>query len=385
MKNDPYAKPKLIVGKRQQLIRPSIARPSADPTEDAGSLGLEKTQKRSLIAAKDNSAAIKELQGHLQTAIELEHSTIPPYLFALYSIQDNANQEAAAIIRSVVMEEMLHMIMACNILNAIGGTPAINKPDFIPEYPTCLPHSDNAFVVNLERFSKPCLETFLAIEKPAQPMAPPEHDQYHSIGQFYDAIKDELIALNKSTNGSLFIKDHSRQITQEQYYGGGGKLVAVYNLDDALLAINEIIGQGEGIDNSLVDTDFKIFGEEIEYAHYFRFNEIYEERYYSVNDTPKSGPSGRPLHIAWDKVQPVKPNVKMNDFIKGSETWNLMYQFNKTYCSLLNALHNAVNGRKEELEKAVAIMFQLKYQAVGLMNIPMGNGENAGPSFEYVG
>ena len=53
-----------------------------------------------------------DLYTHLQGAIELEHSTIPPYLSALYSIKKGANREAAAIIRSVVIEEMLHMTIA---------------------------------------------------------------------------------------------------------------------------------------------------------------------------------------------------------------------------------------------------------------------------------
>ena len=67
----------------------------------------------------------------LQTAIELEHSTIPVYLTALYSIKPNANREVAALIRSVVIEEMLHMALACNILISIGGSPSIGQPGFI--------------------------------------------------------------------------------------------------------------------------------------------------------------------------------------------------------------------------------------------------------------
>ncbi len=66
---------------------------------------------------------IDDLRRILQEAIELEHFTIPPYLCALYSIQAGTNDQAAKIIHSVVMEEMLHMVMAANILNAIGGKP----------------------------------------------------------------------------------------------------------------------------------------------------------------------------------------------------------------------------------------------------------------------
>src|SRR5688572_31316287 len=54
----------------------------------------------------------------LQQAIELEHSTIPPYLYALYSLDENLNGEIADIIQSVAVEEMLHLTLAANVLNA---------------------------------------------------------------------------------------------------------------------------------------------------------------------------------------------------------------------------------------------------------------------------
>ncbi|NEO96090.1 MAG: hypothetical protein F6K56_40470, partial [Moorea sp. SIO3G5] len=81
----------------------------------------------------------QDLYTHLQAALELEHSTIPPYLTALYSIQPNSNQTIAEIIFSVVREEMLHMVIVANVLNAIGGSPQVNKPEFIPTYPGNLP------------------------------------------------------------------------------------------------------------------------------------------------------------------------------------------------------------------------------------------------------
>ena len=69
---------------------------------------------------------VEDLREHLQWAIELEHSTLPPYLTALYSIKDGHNAEAAEVIQSVFLEEMLHMTLAANILNAVGGAPEID-------------------------------------------------------------------------------------------------------------------------------------------------------------------------------------------------------------------------------------------------------------------
>src|SRR5207248_2431239 len=75
----------------------------------------------------------------LQQAIQLEHATIPAYLYALYSIKPNSNTAIQEVLLSVVKEEMLHMSQACNILNAIGGSPAIDHPGFVPQYPGPLP------------------------------------------------------------------------------------------------------------------------------------------------------------------------------------------------------------------------------------------------------
>ena len=47
--------------------------------------------------------SIESLRTHLQWALELEHSTIPPYLCALYSIPEGTNPVATAVVRSVVM------------------------------------------------------------------------------------------------------------------------------------------------------------------------------------------------------------------------------------------------------------------------------------------
>src|SRR5438270_2108 len=67
----------------------------------------------------------------LQQAIQLEHGTIPTYLYALYSIKPDSNTEIQERIRSIVIQEMLHMGLACNILNALGGSPVIDRPEFV--------------------------------------------------------------------------------------------------------------------------------------------------------------------------------------------------------------------------------------------------------------
>jgi hypothetical protein len=72
-------------------------------------------------AAHDKAWLIESLHA----AIKLEFATIPPYLTALWSIQ-NRGDEVAQSIATVVEEEMLHMGIACNLLAALGDTPRLN-------------------------------------------------------------------------------------------------------------------------------------------------------------------------------------------------------------------------------------------------------------------
>src|SRR4029453_18292252 len=129
---------------------------------------------------------IESLRRHLRWALEIEHGTLPPYLCALYSIKDGQNVEAAEVVRSVFMEEMLHLTLAANLLNAVGGSPRIDRVEMLPRFPIHLPHSNRAFEVPLQKFSPEAVETFMSIERPSGHDGLPEDDSYETIGQFYE-------------------------------------------------------------------------------------------------------------------------------------------------------------------------------------------------------
>ena len=78
----------------------------------------------------DNIAMLRE---YLQFAIELELSTIPPYLSALYSMNPNneKNKYICELIRSIVHDEMRHLALASNLLLSIGGHPRIAYKDVV--------------------------------------------------------------------------------------------------------------------------------------------------------------------------------------------------------------------------------------------------------------
>jgi hypothetical protein len=335
-----------------------------------------------LMAALGAGMTVEQLRAHFQTAVELEHSTLPPYLCALYTMDEEKNAFAYQAVQGVVMEEMLHMIQAANILTAIGGSPELYSPKFIPEYPTYLPHSDNAFLVPLQKFSPETVrDVFLKIEMPKAKAAPPQPNHYNTIGQFYMALRDALIRLGPK----IFTGNPRWQITPNDYYGGGGGLLAVYNLDHALQGIDEIIGQGEGIDGTIEDTDHPMFGQGIEYAHYFRFNEVLEGRQYRAGDHPDKPPTGAPVAVDWNAIN-MKPNPKLKDYPAGSPLWKMTLDCNKTYMRLLHTIQVACTGAPQQLRQAIPVMYDLKYKVQALMNVPLddGSGQHAGPSFEYV-
>lgn len=334
-------------------------------------------------------STLEELRAHLQWAIEIEHATIPPYLCALYSIKPGCNREAAEAILSVFIEEMLHMTLAANVLNAVGGAPVLDRPDFIARYPAALPHSAEAFVVPLARFSRPTIETFMRVENPEPTDAAPEADRYHTIGQFYLSIEEGLRRLVADLGEhAVFSGDPARQITATSLdYTGSGRIIPVYDLASALAAINEIEEQGEGLTpRDVWDGDRDMFHPELEeVAHYFRYQEVLLGRFYQRGDTPSSGPTGKAFHVEWDAVYPMRDNPRSSDYAPGTPVRQKMDAFNQVYSDMLRTLHRAFNGEPAAMFVSVNAMMELKARAQELMQVPSGDGRTtAGPSFEYM-
>ena len=322
----------------------------------------------------------KSLREHLQTAIEIEWSTIPPYLCALWSLGGEHNREAAACIRDVVMEEMLHLTLAANVLNALGGEPVIDGTT-VPRYPASLPHSDRSFTVSLQRFCPEALETFRCIERPALIGAPPQDDDYATIAQFYEAIMEAVDRIG--ADPAVWTGHASRQVVPNtHYYGGGGDAIRVRGRESALEALTLIVEEGEGFAGSVFDGDHEILGEAEELAHYFRFDELARGRRYVRGDTPSSGPSGPPIMVDYDAVLPMRPDPRVDDHPRGSELRAMAEECDATYARLLDGLQAAFTGAPGRLEASVRDMWALEYQAVALMHVPLGeDGETAGPPF----
>lgn len=339
---------------------------------------------------------IEKLEEHLQGAVELELLTIPPYLTAWYSLHPQTNKKAAEIIKSVVVEEMLHLALASNVFNAIGGHPKLTEGGgYVPRYPAKMPfHIPNTFEVGLVPFSDAALETFMTIENPTHPgVEPPqasleaaiprvlefaEKYGYKTIGAFYGAIEKGLKELD--ARGGLFKGDPTRQIGPEHYFGGGGRVIVVTDLKTALEALQEIVEQGEG--DVTAPLPEEKFDPEGELAHFYRFKELHVGRLYRPEDTPEE-PTGEPIELDFKAVYPMKPNLRAETLT--GELRERAEAFNHLYSGLLGEIQKGIDGTPEALGNATEVMFDLKRAAKELLPIPLpdGSGFNAGPTFEY--
>jgi hypothetical protein len=335
-----------------------------------------------------------ELISYLETALALEHATIPVYLTAYYSIQSTTNSDAAHIIRVTAVEEMLHLTLVANVLNAVGGSPDLTRAGFVPSYPAHLPDGEDDFIVDLRSFSPEAVQTFCNIERPRKapdpgsrlvrsrtdkPMlvASPTGDdiRFYSIGEFYEEIIEGLGRL-AATDPELFRGDVSRQVGPEYFYSGGGTIIPVHDLESARRALRYISEQGEGLDGGLYDTDGEL-------AHYYRFRQLQIGRYYQEGDHPDS-PSGPELTIDWDKVFKVKANARLSDYPADSELAAAAEAFNADYGAFLALLTKAFNGEPDRLQEAIWFMFRLRDGFTRLMRNPLpgSNGLHAAPTFE---
>ena len=315
-----------------------------------------------------NIQTLADLQNHVQWAIEIEHWTIPPYLCALYSLnaQDSNNFAAIQIIQDVVVDEMLHLALNCNLLNAIGGSPTFNNPSFIPKYPSSLPHHipQPPLVIHLQKCSVDLIKnTFLEIEKPEPTVNDiPEGDNYMTLAQFYAAISQGFMNLNQSLGPKGLFNGNATKQVSTIYRADHGFLVQVVDLNSAQQAITEIVQQGEGTPQSQIDPDGDL-------AHYWEFKEIADGT------------------VALGQVYPMIQDPTTASLPAGSSVQKLSHLFNDCYCLLLRAMTHIFNtGDNSSLVDGMYTLMRevMPLLATLLMQTPIPNKHgNAGPSFEF--
>lgn len=160
----------------KRAIKGSLLLPMAHPNHMPASRDLSASKRQVILKwlSKDSPAkgnpehyySVEHLRQDLQSALELEHSTIPPYLTALASIKFSYNLEVQGILKEVIIQEMMHMALVANILNAIGGQPSLYSKEFIPRFPSRLPGGVQPdLIVPIEKVSLALIRNILKIEQ----------------------------------------------------------------------------------------------------------------------------------------------------------------------------------------------------------------------------
>jgi hypothetical protein len=333
-----------------------------------------------LFGALNTSQGLRDA---LQTALRLEHATIPPYLYTMYSLDATVNPRAVNLIRGIAMEEMAHFAIACNLLNAIGGTPEIDSPAFPMRYPGPLPGAvHTSLLVSLAAFSKDHVrDVFMEIERPENPFEfrtrAFDETQFKTIGDFYRAIRAQII-----DGGSAMVTGPpERQISSADI--GLPNVIPITDVDTAVRAIDHVVEQGEGTQDGPTDDHDRL-------AHYYRFREIVEgwELIRNAAAPPDASPEqrfvygGTPIVIDATGILPVRTNPRAADF--PADVRVQIDAFNAAYTRMLGQLHRGFRGQRNELSAAIATMSnELQPRAEALTAIRLADGTAAAPTFEY--
>ncbi len=334
-----------------------------------------------LLIEAARTDSVESVIDTVQRAIELEFATLPPYLYAYYTA--GQNPAATSRILDIVHEEMIHMMLACNLKNALGQKPSIaaNVPKYPGPLPYCIGSDDgHEFDVHLLPFSSPAMDQACTIEEPTHPRDVPVRpealaatggQEYQTIGEFYDALRSNL-----PTDG--WSADNQIDDTTAFF----GQLFPIASQADAVRAIDRIVSQGEGTD---AGTEWSPLDFQGEVAHFYRFSEIGKDRVLQKADNPLGYEYGDPLGIDFGRAIKAIPNPGEHPFADGSPAAKCQETCDRVFTELVDELELAVTGKPDHLGNAVRKMFDLTQAANVALGTPLDSDPDlvAGPAFRY--
>ena len=288
----------------------------------------------------DGITSLPDLQAALQTAMQLEFSTIPPYLCGQWSINSDPGG-VGDMIQGIVVQEMYHFALAGNMLTAIGGMPDIANAAFIPGYPTnVLPGGiAQKLAVDLQPLTPDQVQVFMQIEYPEfTPVAFTLKAGPATIGAFYDTIAAGFTAVNPTINPNAFAVK-------------AGEATPIKSVADALAAIALIKAEGEGTEGS---PDQPVQGQK-GFAHYYLFKEIYTQKTLVQDASGKWGFSGAAI-----------PFPTYYDFKQSTVTPNPSLEFNQAVTKLLTGIQ-ACWTSGASFRPSIGDMFTLQTLGTGLI------------------
>lgn len=289
----------------------------------------------------------------LQTALELEYSTLPLYLSAMFSLEVQ-NYTAYNTIRSVAMEEMVHMAIAANILSAIGGTPSFKNIQV--KYPTQgLPGgAEPDLHIGLSKYSKNQLKNFMRIELPVFLLDDLElPEEYPTISVFYNQIKQAILDNAEEINTLVKAGGRSNQVGDDIGFSTFGYQEGTNSAERLCAGIDEILEQGEGATAGDLITTSAFESEE---SHYAKFAALYyESSYQKPSDIDKVNLQNESEFF---KGTPITPPVVVNTLSvpkdgyakilaldpNGAAVGQALTGFDTAFSAMLSTLDDVWNG-----------------------------------------
>ncbi|KAL4065370.1 ferritin-like-domain-containing protein [Scleroderma yunnanense] len=326
----------------------------------------------------------------LRGAVHVELSTIPLYLYSIYSIKGVRTDSllppgaidgprAKTKISVIVRQEMLHLALAGNILTAIDSGPRLYIKSDIPTYGPEETILYSRIPMMLEPCKKDNLECFLRIEAPY--LAPPKLSEdeesanlgaapalhalysrelipeYNSIGDFYSELEQMILY----SGDYIDFKNKDLQYTPQEFFGD--LMTQVVNDTTAHDAIKTIIDQGEGSVG-------------VAEAHYQMFLELWERQ------------------TDWE-CYPVPSSPHSDDYTGTPFVYQLALASNATYCYLLITIEKTFQvsdsvKRRRLITNTHSIMIDIMNILADIMvqqpyepQTPTNPTPHAGPSFEW--
>ena len=360
----------------------------------------------------------EELVYLLSRASELEHGLACVYLYAAYSLKNDASEggltaDQAQMVRgwkrrlaNVAVEEMLHLAQVSNMLTAIGGAPHFKRVNF-PMPATAFPLG---IPLSLEPFSQETIERLVCFELPEAGVLPAEKSRvfdslrarvvgtparpaaqaalaaatepydvdFRTVGDFYHKIFTGFSGIPEDT---LFIGPPQAQANAR--YLDLPTLVQVVDRASARKAIDMIVEQGEAPTTDHPD------------AHFAVFDTIRKQYAGAIEAARAAGASFEP-------VRPVisNPMTRFYDDAAGGNlitdplTHDVADLFNSTYDTMLLMLARFF-AHMDETEDELRLMSRGTLRIMASVLRPLGEalalmpagpeypGKTAGPGFGY--
>uniref|UniRef100_H2Y809 Iminophenyl-pyruvate dimer synthase domain-containing protein n=1 Tax=Ciona savignyi TaxID=51511 RepID=H2Y809_CIOSA len=305
-------------------------------------------------------AKIAELHKLGEAAIITELTTVAPYVTAWLSLKTEygRNLEVAKIIKSVFVEEMLHMSLAANFINSVGGTVNLTSMALLPQYPTPLGSGTffdlmPAFYLRVLLFTsmlESCTQMNALNGSNASPTIFTGNVEWQVNMDAWHNPEDQTDSNNDSLEGSASIPI-SLLYTP---------LFPIVNLQNAVEAVIEIVYQGEGGSQCTpFVTDPTKENPNPEKSHYYRFLEIAHQKEIVKMNVPNGWNAGAAIPLNEDGVWPLVKNPQNGMYKENTKAWKLNLEFNRIYTTLLKCLQVSFGGNPSLIQGCYSYMYQL--------------------------